>query len=398
LTIGAVTGLAVLADKGRSRVVFTVVALMLTVLPSTWSRAAFITVGLLMLWLFRAKQCRYRFLVWGIFVVIAAAVYFAKKGSADGRLVIWTATILSWRHCPLTGVGTGGFAHGCSEGIAEMYNSQILPSFLDSAGVADNAFNVFLKILIEQGLVGLILFAMILVVFIKGLYSSSRPLFYGMLGLIIFSMFSYPLEQLPYRIIAVMIAAWSESNRKQTISFWGTKIITVLAFILTIMAGMFIREEAYNRFRADKDAKMLSCQKSEDLIDDFFELLPLEEDNPQFLYDFAMTLSENGRFNDSNTILSKGCMISADPMFYVLKGNNYYSMNQPYQAEKTYVKAFSVLPNRIYPLYKLMLLYSETGQDYKALMMAKAIIDIKPKVESPATEEMKEKAHRVLSE
>ena len=45
-----------------------------------------------------------------------------------------------------------------------------------------------------------------------------------------------------------------------------------------------------------------------------------------------------------------------------------------------------------------MLLYSETGQDYKALMMAKAIIDIKPKVESPATEEMKEKAHRVLSE
>ena len=397
LTISAVCGLTILAAKRKSKIVFAVVALLLAVLPSTWSRAAFISVGLPALWLFREKYYKYRFVVWGIILLFALTIYFLKKGSANGRIVVWAATLLSWRHYPLMGVGTGGFAHSCSEGISEMYNNQILPSFLDSAGVAENAFNLFLKILIEQGAVGLTLFVVLLVVLLKGLFLSSRSLFFGMLALLIFSMFSYPLELLPYRIIAVTIAAWSESGRGRTMCVSDSVIINVLVSFLMITVGMFIRKEVYDRFVADNEADVLSCQKGEDLIDDYYELLPLEEDNPKFLYDFAVSLTESGCYDESNTILIKGSMVNADPMYYVMMGNNYSRMNKPDQAERAYKKAYCVLPNRIYPLYQLMQLYSDTDQIDKAVLMAKEIIDAKPKVESHATTEMKEKAKMLLS-
>jgi len=397
LSICAVTGLSVLANIKKKKIVFLVVILMLAVIPTTWSRAAIVSVCLPLLWIFKEKYYKYRFVVWGIIVMFAFAFYYLKKGSADGRLVTWTATLLSWKHYPLFGVGTGGFAHSCSEGIAEMYKNQIIPFLLDSAGVAENSFNIFLKILVEQGVVGLILFVALLVVFLKGLFLYSRTLFYGILVLLIFSLFSYPLELLPYRIIAVIIVAWSESGRGKTLYISGTIVFPILISIMTIITGFFLRTETYNRFVADNEAKLLSCQKGEDLIDDYYDLLSLEEDNPQFLYDFAVALSENGRYNESNEILVNGSKVSADPMYYVMIGNNYFSMNQPDEAEKAYRKAFEVLPNRIYPLYQLMQLYSNTDQNGKAAVIAKEIVDFMPKVVSPATTEIKTKAKLLLS-
>lgn len=89
-------------------------------------------------------------------------------------------------------------------------------------------------------------------------------------------------------------------------------------------------------------------------------------------------------------------MCSSDPMFYVLIGNNYKDMKHYDLAEKSYYKAFSVMPNRLYPLYQLMLLYQESGNVIKAKAMAKRVIEMKPKIDSQATRQMKEKAQLLL--
>lgn len=397
LSIGVVTGLTLLADKGKNKIVFASVVLMLTVLPSTWSRAAFLSIGLSALWLFRVKYYKYRFIVIGGIVLIAILFYYLKKGSANGRLLIWLATLLSWRHTPLLGVGTGGFIHNCSEGIEEMYISNIMPSLLNTAGVAENSFNLYLKIWVEQGIVGFLLFTVILLFFLKELHSSCRPLFYGMVTLLIISMFSYPLELLPYQILLVTVAAWSESCRRQYRTILGTIMIALLYTFIITMGGAFIRKTVHERFLADREASLLSSQRGEDLMDDFHDLLKLEEDNPQFLYDYAIVLYESERFNESISILKKGTMVSADPMFYVMIGNNYSKLSKTKEAELAYTKAYGILPNRLYPLYQLMLLYSDTGQDEKASKIAKEIIEMKPKVESPATRDMKESAKTIMT-
>lgn len=134
----------------------------------------------------------------------------------------------------------------------------------------------------------------------------------------------------------------------------------------------------------------------EAFIKDYYELLPQESDNPRFLFDFAKTLREAGRFNDSNAMLRQGTLVSSDPMFYVLQGKNYKDMHCYGHAEASYKKALAVMPNRIYPLYQLMLLYKDTDQSIKMKKVASRILQSRPKVTSPATEEIIKKAKECL--
>ena len=79
-------------------------------------------------------------------------------------------------------------------------------------------------------------------------------------------------------------------------------------------------------------------------------------------------------------------------MFYVMQGNNYRDMGFYPEAEHAYRKAFHVMPNRLYPLYQLMLLYERQGDTERMADMARQVMAFKEKVVSPAIEEMKAKA------
>ena len=61
------------------------------------------------------------------------------------------------------------------------------------------------------------------------------------------------------------------------------------------------------------------------------------------------------------------------------------------------MKAFAVMPNRLYPLYQLMLLYEESGEKKKCEETARRVMWMKPKVESPATRDMQRKASERLT-
>lgn len=91
----------------------------------------------------------------------------------------------------------------------------------------------------------------------------------------------------------------------------------------------------------------------------------------QFLFEFAKTFRNEGRYNDSNAMLPQGAVVSNDPIFYILRGNNYKDMECYYYAEKVYEKAYSVMPNSIYPLYQQMLFYEHMGQKQKMRCMAR---------------------------
>ena len=394
-------------------------ALMLVVLPSTWSRAAFVGLVFCTLFIYRGKYKKYKYAVWGLLCIAAISLYFIKQGSADGRTMIWMSSLSSWMHEPWIGVGIGGFRHACAEGIAELWNSTPNLRVFQSAGVTDYAYNALLKVLVEQGLIGTVLCILSVLFAMMRLYIQSKPLFMGILSLLIFSMFSYPFELLPYCIIAVVIIAWSEScSRKRldnedntqyshirkSITRITTKDIVIcqkkafvaISILVTAVMSFCLAKEIRQHIDTDKDCNLFTGMHNAAFINDYYELLPYELDNPQFLFDFAKTLRENKRYRDSNAILGLGIQVSADPMFYVIMGNNYRDEKFYDYAAKAYKKAFSIMPNRLYPLYQLMLMYRDNKEMYKAKTVAKQIIELKPKIQSPATDEMKQNAKSLL--
>ena len=148
--------------------------------------------------------------------------------------------------------------------------------------------------------------------------------------------------------------------------------------------------EAYGEYRA------LSGIQDAAFVDDFRRNYDLLEDRPEYLFTYGNALRGLGRHNDSNAALRQGTLVSCDPMFHVMMGNNYLDLGAAREAETAYRKAFSLLPNRAYPLYRLMKLYEATGEGGKARDMARRIVAFRAKVDSPAVRKMKEEAEGLL--
>ncbi len=399
LMMGAAIGLSwmqQMTNRKLKNIVMVATGIMLTLLPATWSRAALVSLGIIALWLYRKQYWRLRWVIWASVIVLGTGFYLVKQGSANGRALTWAASLTTWLHHSWLGVGVGGFHHACAEGIAELHATSPTSPLFESGGVTDYAFNDLLKILVEQGLIGMMLCISTVGIIMFRLHQRCKPLFYGMFSLLLFSMFSYPFELLPYKIIVILIAAWAVSpvlpNIERKISFgWATMLLIML------FPTFWLTKEVKQRYQADKEVSIFSGMHHEAFINDYYEILSFEMDNSQFLFDFGKTLRDAQRYNDSNATLWMGTRTSSDPMFLILMGNNYKDMGWCDKAEEAYKKAFGIMPNRMYPLYQLMLLYEHIGDEAKMRIMAQRVIDFKEKINSPATHEMRQCAKEKLT-
>lgn len=393
------------------RLAMITVAVSLFMLPSTWSRAAMVAAGTAALLLYRdeLRRWRYRYVPAVVVVAVLAGAYLLKAGSADGRMLMWLVSLSAFCEAPLFGAGIGGFSGAYASGMENITFMASVPgqfpwlvSLIRSANVTDNAFCEPITIGVEQGCVGALFFLnLICMVFVR-LHMCSRSLKYGLLALVVFSLFSYPLHVVPYRIIFAVICAWAVSNGRPRYQYMGRlrrracMAAWCVAVAVALPAGMLMRAEAESRAAAAADYRMLSGVDAACVTDDYYELLPLMDDNADFLFAFGKALHGAGRHNDSNAVLLRGMQVSADPMFRVLAGRNYEAMGMPSEAAHFYWKAFRMMPNRVYPLYRLMLLHKEQEQWEECRKVAERIVLLEEKVTSQATEEMKREAWSFL--
>ena len=86
-------------------------------------------------------------------------------------------------------------------------------------------------------------------------------------------------------------------------------------------------------------------------------------------------------------------------MLYYVMAKNEQCLGEYRQAEKHLLHAIDILPERIYPYYLLMNLYTEPSyfQPAKLKKAIDSVLTKKPKVESSAIKEMKEKARSMLN-
>ena len=117
----------------------------------------------------------------------------------------------------------------------------------------------------------------------------------------------------------------------------------------------------------------------------------------RFLYDYGYSLHKTGDYRRSNEILALGMQISSDPMFWNITGRNCEALGDFEAAERAYLHAHDMVPDRIYPLYLLAKLYFSTGQTAKARAAADRVIAHRPKIESVQTREMQAELHELTN-
>ena len=344
-------------------------------------------------------------------LILGIGAYLYKKPSADSRLFINKMCIITMRENGWKGVGWGNFGKAYSEAQANYFNMFIKTpdgdktccnKFIETERLISdcpiNAFNEYLFIGIEAGLIPMLLFIVMLIYLLVVSYRANMIWFYGLMTFSVFAFFSYPLHTKEFQLLfPILIASCMPFTKKENYEnprlFFSINVLLMVSFTTFLVALLFLKPQIQMRNRAEikwKSSEQWFYLKRYDyVVEDYDTLFPFLKNNQKYIFEYGQSLSKLGDYKKSDYVLRLGTEISSDPMFWNVMGNNSVEQGNYQEAEERYRHAFYMVPNRLYPLYLLAKLYHTECDTTRFLKMADIVETFVPKVESENTERLR---------
>lgn len=314
-------------------------------------------------------------------VVLLVGLYFLKKDSADGRLLIWQCSARMIVDKPLFGHGIGGFQREYMLYQAEYFRNHPDSSFAMLADIVKHPFNEYLLFLVEHGLVGGLLLGLFVCLLIRqNRKNKSIESFYAMLCLVgigVFACFSYPMSYPFARYIAVFCAALilKHETKRWEMPSWLFFFIKPVALVVSIALLVITCIMFYNEYRWNSFARRSLEGETKAVMNDYAHLYKTMNRNGLFLYNYAAELNFIDRNAESNRLFIEASHFMNDIDLQLQMADNYQKLKQYEAAEKCLLLASEMIPNRFIPLYRLAKLYEKTNQIEDATKIAKLLIN-----------------------
>lgn len=327
------------------------------------------------------KHIQILFLLFAIAICIG--LYFYKRSSADGRILIWTVCIEMIKEKPLTGWGINGFEAKYMNYQADYFNRNPTSYFSMLADETQNPFNEFIHLAIIGGIPLASAFLCALIWVIRSFFlhkdNHSGVLVSLVLVLFIWCLFSYPLH-VPFVwciILFICILSFCSISYLPTLKIYCISIsfIGVLCLFLYTKATFRDIHRIYLQERALRHLDESTIYEYERLhkeyTTDYF-----------FLYNYGALLHHLGNYRKSLDVLRECSLYLADYNMLLIMGDDYQHLGVPDSALVCYKHASAMIPNRFLPLYYQMKTYQETGDEDNAIRIAKIIIHKPMKIPS----------------
>jgi len=336
-----------------------------------------------------------------ILIIIAGGIgmYKIKKDSADGRMLIWKNTIELIKQNPM-GVGIGNFSGSYGHIQAAYFESgKGTEGEKRVAGNPEYAFNEYLQICAEQGVIVFLLFiAIVGYSLYNGIRRKKIAATSSLLALLIVAGASYPFSVLPFLIVFVFLLALIHNGEKGIAISKPVSVIFAFCGLIIVSLCLYNRYPTYDAYKKWNKVKILyNFGSHKNAVSEYQEIYPLLSDQIQFLFEYAQCLSKSEQYKESNEVLEKAVKISCDPMLYNVMGKNFHALRQYSEAEQCFIKSSNIVPNRIYPHYLLALMYIDIGEMEKAQEAAQVVLTKEPKVQSTAVREMRNEMKKLLT-
>lgn len=331
----------------------------------------------------------------GVFIAVAVALYFLKRDSADGRILIWLVTLRLIARSPLFGGGTGAFAAHYMPEQARYFTAHPDSQFAMLADNVNHPFNEYLSILVQWGLVGLLLAGILLYILImawqKNQNKDNDTLTMALLSLGIFSFFSYPLSYafgwVVLTLCLAFLARYADVVAERPFTSPSRMLqASASAVLLALSVWQYhAYTEWYRIIHHRPSVPMIDLQQR------YEKLLPAMNRQPLFLYNYAAELYFHEWYPEALEVAEQSRLLRNDYETEHLMADIYKSMKRNEDARKGYQIMSQMCPNRFIPVYRLFEIAVEEKSTILAQHFAKEIIKKPIKVSSPQVEYMKKR-------
>lgn len=333
-------------------------------------------------------------------LILLPSCYFFKKGSADGRLLIWQVAWSMIEDSPFLGHGAGGIETHYMDYQAKYFKERPEALHMMLADNVKQVFNEYLALGVRFGIIGWITL-MIFIFFLAHCYrrAPSQEGDAAVLSLIsigAFSCFSYPLTYPFVWIVLFMNVSLLISRayphclclfRKKAAKSILTAFLLACSFLLIYKTGIRI----YAELEWGKIYHQSLYGETKEMLPRYQKLMSHLGDTPYFLYNYAVELYIAGYYAASLKIVRQCRKYWADYDLELLYGEILCKLGKSKEAEEHYLLASKMCPVRFVPLYRLYEIYKAQKQMDKAQQKAKQILGKPVKVDSPAIREMKQR-------
>ncbi len=335
--------------------------------------------------------------------------YHFKKGSVDGRLLIWKVTSGMVKENLVFGVGHDRFKAHYMNAQAGYFAEH---GETQEALVADNSYYTFnepLQFLAENGLVGLLL-SIVFLFYMFRLRTTGENAFLKvcctgvLVSMIVFGLFSYPAQILPIKMIGVLALALLANIDILKIGFFSKKgknlwsrfglwtikgglLLAGMALIAAIYPWTKSMEQDFRDWKTALDTYNFGLY--EDSLEEFEKAWPTLKSEGDFLMNYGKALTMAEQPQKAIEVLKEAKNQLNTTIIETALGDAYKVLKQYNGAEIAYQHAANMIPIRFYPQYLLANLYMESGQEGKAEAKAREILAKEVKVPSTAIKEIR---------
>lgn len=339
------------------------------------------------IWLWKylrfSKEERKYFFYFFSFLIVS--LYWMKKDSADGRLLVWICSMNMIKDNLLLGWGIGGFEAHYMDYQASYFERNPNSHYAFLADSVQYPFNEYLNVLVSFGIIGILIlllwFIYLYYAYIRHPNDKKKYAILVWLEISIFATFSYPLM---YPFVWLVL---SYATRNLLKDFYNLppsyyRIVSVGLFIVCF----WIANRTYRQIKAEllwSETVESSPTCQQNLIIEKYKLVYSElKTDRYFLYNYATKLYLNNEFNTALIIALECRALWADYDLELLLAEIYKAKIDFINAEKHYRVAAYMCPNRFVPLYNIVLLLEKQGKRNEAKKMACSILKKKVKIKS----------------
>ena len=393
---------SILKTPVRLALYITSALLMLFVVIKSESRAAILSTVIaltILLTYYGFKKWKYfKYTLLSLLPIITTIALSKGTDSISGRLLIWKISLLSFWENPFSGVGYGFFGIEYSNFQADYFSKGGTNKEILLAGVNEQAFNEFLKFVVENGIWGIVLIivALFWIFQAKPIFPISNqqnfPLvsvaFYSSFA--VFACFSFPLQFLAFKLL-LLNQIGLQTYPPLTLNFKFNKNSQKILLGSASLLLLLIITSHHKAFKAWKEASELQFSNPDSSKELFnFAYQKLQNDGI-FLLRYG-SFTEEKHPDKALLLYEKAKQLFNFPTLYSRTANLYEKQQDYKNAEENLLKVHYISPHLFKPQEELLDFYLRTNNTIKAKWVASTILKTPVKIPSQTVSDIKTKA------